>query len=230
MLKTLIFDMDGVLVDSMPYHVQAMQRIFDKMGVYMDHKVIYEREGEKTIDIVRLLLEKESVNDGRFNLEEIVKRYIEEFKLLVKLRTFDGMPKCLEILRQRYKLAVVSGASRPIVHGVLESLYPGIFSVVVTGDDIVHGKPAPDPYIKAVEMLAIQKDECIVIENAPVGVQAAKAAGLCCIAVPTYLDPQELQMADLVVMDHDILINLLLGLRADTSETCIKEYAHLEKL
>lgn len=230
MLKTLIFDMDGVLVDSMPYHVQAMQRIFDQMGVHMDHKVIYEREGEKTIDIVRLLLEKESVNDGRFNLEEIVKRYIEEFKLLVKLRTFDGMPKCLEVLRQRYTLAVVSGADRPIVHDVLENLYPGIFSVVVTGDDIVHGKPAPDPYLKAVEMLGMQKDECIVIENAPVGVQAAKAAGLCCIAVPTYLDPQELQMADLVVMDHDILINLLLGLRADTPKTCIKEYAHLENL
>lgn len=230
MLKTLIFDMDSVLVDSMPYHVQAMQRIFDQMGVHMDHKVIYEREGEKTIDIVRLLLEKESVNDGRFNLEEIVKRYIEEFKLLVKLRTFDGMPKCLEILRQRYKLAVVSGADRPIVHDVLENLYPGIFSVVVTGDDIVHGKPAPDPYLKAVEMLGMHKDECIVIENAPVGVQAAKAAGLCCIAVPTYLDPQELQMADLVVMDHDILINLLLDLRADAPETCIKEYAHLEKL
>ncbi len=223
--------MDGVLVDSMPYHVQAMQCIFDQMGVHMDPKLIYKREGEKTIDIVRILLEKESVNDGRFNLEEIVKIYIEKFQLLVELHTFDGMPECLNILRQRYKLAVVSGASRPIVYGVLESLYPGIFSVVVTGDDIVHGKPAPDPYIKAVEMLAIQKDECIVIENAPVGVQAAKAAGLCCIAVPTYLNPQELQMADLVVMDHEILINLLLNLQADTTpETCIKECAHLVKL
>lgn len=230
MLKTLIFDMDGVLVDSMPYHVQAMQRIFDQLGVHMDHKLIYEREGEKTVDIVRLLLEKESANDGRFDLEEIVKRYIEEFQLLVELRIFDGMFECLNILRHRYKLAVVSGADRPIVHNILENLYPGIFSVVVTGDDIVHGKPAPDPYLKAVEMLGMQKDECIVIENAPVGVQAAKAAGLCCIAVPTYLNPQELQQADLVVMDHNLLIDLLLNLHEDKPETCIRECTHLEKL
>lgn len=229
MLKTLIFDMDGVLVDSMPYHVQAMQRIFDQLGVYMDHKVIYEREGEKTIDIVRLLLEKEGANDGRFNLEEIVKRYIEEFQLLVELHTFHGMPECLEVLRHRYKLAVVSGADRPIVHYVLEALYTGIFSVVVTGDDVFHGKPAPDPYLKAVEMLNVHKDECIVIENAPLGVQAAKAAGLCCIAVPTYLNPQELQMADLVVMDHDLLIDFLLNLHEDKTEICIKKYAHFVK-
>ncbi len=229
MLKTLIFDMDGVLVDSMPYHVQAMQHIFDRMGVHMDQQVIYEREGEKTIDIVRLLLEKAGITDGTFDLGKIVEKYIDEFNLIVELRTFESMPECLEVLRYRYKLAVVSGADSPIVHSVLKSLYPGMFSVVVTGDDIVHGKPAPDPYLKAVEILAIEKDECIVIENAPVGVQAAKAAGLCCVAVPTYLNPEELHQADLVVMDHDLLIDFLLNLRTGTPQACIKEGAHLVK-
>lgn len=230
MLKTLIFDMDGVLVDSMPCHVEAMQHIFDQMGVYMDRQVIYEREGEKTIDIVRLLLEKAGIDNGRLDLEVIVEKYIEEFNVIAALNAFEGMPECLEVLKHRYELAVVSGADKPIVHSVLNNLYPKIFSVVVTGDDIDNGKPAPDPYLKAVEMLAMQKNECIVIENAPVGVQAAKAAGLCCIAVPTYLEPQELRQADLVVMDHDLLIDLLLNLRSGTPEACIKECAHSVKL
>lgn len=230
MLKTLIFDMDGVLVDSMPYHVQAMQRIFDKMGVHLDQQVIYEREGEKTIDIVRLLLEKEGVSAERFDLERIVETYIEEFNLIVELHAFKGMSECLEVLRHRYELAVVSGADRPIVHNILNSLYPGIFSVVITGDDIIHGKPAPDPYLKAVEMLSIQNNECMVIENAPVGVQAAKAAGLCCIAVPTYLKPEQLCLADIVVMDHYLLIDFLLNLRSEASEVFIKECTHSVKL
>lgn len=230
LLKTLIFDMDGVLVDSMPYHVEAMQHIFDQMGVYMDQQVIYEREGEKTIDIIRLLLEKAGIDNGRFDLESIVEKYIEEFNIIVVLNAFEGMPECLEVLKNRYELAVVSGADKPIVHSVLNSLYPGLFSVVVTGDDVANGKPAPDPYLKALEMLNMQKNECIVIENAPVGIQAAKAAGLCCIAVPTYLDPQELHQADLVAMDHDLLIDLLLNLNSATPEACIKECAHSVKL
>lgn len=222
MLKTLIFDLDGVLVDSMPYHVEAMQHIFDQIDVYMDQQMIYEREGEKTIEIVRMLLEKAGSDDDRFDLEAIVEQYIAEFNLIVVLHAFEGMPECLEVLKQRYTLAVVSGSDKPIVHNILERMYPGLFSVVVTGDDVVNGKPAPDPYLKAVEMLAMQKSECIVIENAPVGVQAAKAAGLCCIAVPTYLEPDKLHQADLVVTDHDLLIDLLLDLRSAIPEACIK--------
>lgn len=221
MLKTLIFDMDGVLVDSMPYHVEAMQHIFDQMGVYMDPAVIYEREGEKTIDIIRLLLKKAGIDNDSFDPGAIVERYIEEFNIIVALKAFEGMPECLEVLKHRYELAVVSGSDKPIVHKVLNSLYPGLFSVVVTGDDVVKGKPAPDPYLKAVEILAMQKNECVVIENAPLGVQAAKAAGLCCIAVPTYLEPDKLHQADLVVMSHDLLIDLLLDLRSDIPEICI---------
>ncbi|WP_367343462.1 HAD family hydrolase [Methanomethylovorans sp.] len=226
MLKTLIFDMDGVLVDSMPYHVEAMQHIFDQMGVYMDQQLIYEREGEKTIDIVRLLLEKAGTDNGSFDLEVIVERYIEEFNVIATLDPFVGMPECLEVLKHRYELAVVSGADKPIVHNVLNELYPDLFSVIVSGDDIDKGKPAPDPYLKAVELLSIQKDECIVIENAPVGVQAAKAAGLCCIAVPTYLEHDKLSLADSIVMNHDLLIDFLLDLRSDVPKTCIKRCAH----
>ena len=222
LLKTLIFDLDGVLVDSMPYHVEAMQHIFDQIDVYMDQQMIYEREGEKTIEIVRMLLEKAGSDDDRFDLEAIVEQYIAEFNLIVVLHAFEGMPECLEVLKQRYTLAVVSGSDKPIVHNILKRMYPGLFSVVVTGDDVVNGKPAPDPYLKAVEMLAMQKSECIVIENAPVGVQAAKAAGLCCIAVPTYLEPDKLHQADLVVTDHDLLIDLLLDLRSAIPEACIK--------
>ncbi|MBC7085652.1 MAG: HAD family phosphatase [Methanomethylovorans sp.] len=230
MLKTLIFDMDGVLLDSMPYHVQAMQHIFDQMGVYMDQQLIYEREGERTIEIVRRLLKKAGINDNSFDPKMIVEKYIGEFSKIVELHAFESMPECLEILSHRYKLAVVSGANRPVVQKVLYNLYPGLFSVVITGDDILQGKPAPEPYLKALEMLSVKNNECIVIENAPVGIEAAKAAELCCVAVATYIEPHKLSEADLVLNNHDLLIDFLLNLRTNTPEACIKECAHLLKL
>ena len=67
---------------------------------------------------------------------------------------------------------------------------------------LIEGKPSPLSYLKAVEMLKVRKDECIVIENAPLGVESAKRAGLYCIAIPTYVEPELLKNADIVLPDH----------------------------
>jgi beta-phosphoglucomutase-like phosphatase (HAD superfamily) len=212
LLKAIIFDMDGVLVDSMSDHAEAVQHIFDEIGVEMDKQDIFEREGERTVDIMRFLLEKGSEDASGFDIPDIVERYIAEFNRIAEFRVFEGMKECLLYLKDKFDLAVVSGSDRPIVQDIIRSEYPGIFRGLVTADDVQRGKPEPDPYLKAIEMLGISSHEAIVIENAPMGVEAAKRAGLCCVAVPTYLDPGRFHQADIVIEDHKRLIEFLLGL------------------
>ncbi|WP_340818653.1 HAD family phosphatase [Methanolobus sp. WCC4] len=220
MLKAVIFDMDGVLVDSMSYHAEAVQHIFDEIGVEMDKQDIFEREGERTVDIVEFLLEKGTGDASKYDIPDIVERYIAEFNRIVELKVFHGMQECLSGLKDRFDLAVVSGSDRPIVLDIVEAKYPGIFKELVTADDVQRGKPEPDPYLKAVEMLGISSHEAIVVENAPMGVEAAKKAGLCCVAVPTYLDAKKFHQADMVFEDHTRLVEFLNGL--DPSYDCYR--------
>jgi len=211
-LKAIIFDMDGVLVDSMSYHAQAVQNIFDQIGVKMDKQDIFEREGERTVDIITYLIEKETGDASGYDIHDIVERYIQEFNRIVELKVFDGLREYLYSMNNDFRLCVVSGSDRPIVHDTIASEFPDIFEILVSADDVEHGKPHPEPYLTAVEKLGIAKDECLVVENAPMGVESAKKAGLCCIAVPTYLDSEKLAKADLVLQDHRELVDYLLKL------------------
>lgn len=221
MLKAVIFDMDGVLTDSMPYHARAMETVFNGLGIAIDPQDIYEREGEKTGDVVRFLLEKETDEFSKYDVGSIVQKYIEEFRRIAEFRVFGGMEACLHELKKKFLLAVVSGSDKPIVYDIMESKFPGIFNVIVTGDDVRYGKPAPDPYLRAVDMLEIGKDECFVVENAPMGVDSALSAGLCCIGVPTYLEPGKLERADLILRDHGELVDFLLRLKPEDN-TCLR--------
>jgi len=213
-LKAVIFDMDGVLTDSMPYHAQAMEKVFNELGIMIDVQDIYEREGEKTVDVVDFLLEKGTGDISKYDRNSIVEDYIAEFGVIAEIRVFEGMKECLQALKKKFLLAVVSGSDKPIVYDIMEKKFPGVFDVIVTGDDVKRGKPAPEPYLKAVAMLKICKDECFVVENAPMGVDSAIGAGLRCVAVPTYLAPEKLSRADLLIHDHRQLVDYLLKLES----------------
>lgn len=213
MLKSLIFDMDGVLVNSMPYHVEAMKVAFDSFGVQINNQDIYEHEGSRTIDIVHDLLIKANKNPKSFSLDDIIHLYKQEFNKISRLEPFEGLKDVLDTLKNKYDLCVVSGAEESIVHDILEKLYPGVFDVIITAKDVEDGKPEPEPYLKAVEKLGIKKDECIVFENAILGVESAKKAGLYCVAIPTYISKNKLEKADITVDNHDMLKQYLLNLK-----------------
>ncbi|UGV40269.1 HAD family phosphatase [Methanococcoides orientis] len=212
MLKVLIFDMDGVLVDSMSYHTEAMQHIFDELGINMDKQDIYDKEGSKTVEIVSFLLEKEGIDPLDFDVDGLIKRYRAEFARILVLKSFREIDDCLPILRERFMLSVVSGADRNIVHDVIGRLFEGIFDIVLSGEDVEHGKPAPDPFLKVAEVLNVDRSECLVVENAPMGVEAANRAGMFCVGVPTYVSKESIINADKIVDDHRMLKEFLLGL------------------
>ncbi|MFP4655361.1 MAG: HAD family hydrolase [Methanohalobium sp.] len=211
MLKALIFDLDGVLVNSMPYHVEAMKVAFDNIGERINKQDIYEHEGSRTVDIVRDLLIKANKNPESYNLEDIIYQYKQEFNKISRLEPFRGLKDVLYTLKNKYHLCVVSGAEESIVLDILEKLYPDVFDIIITAKDVEDGKPNPEPYLKAIEKLGVEKDECIVFENAVLGVESAKRAGLYCVAIPTYIDRNKLEKADIIVDGHDMLKQYLLN-------------------
>jgi HAD superfamily hydrolase (TIGR01509 family) len=211
-LKALIFDMDGVLVDSMPFHAAAWKKAFLDMGMEIQDRDIYAIEGSNPRNGLPLLIRKARKEPEAYDFEIITSIYRQEFKRVFELKAFDGMKECLDLLKKRFMLSVVSGSDHVIVHSIVDQLFPDIFDIVVTGDDIKNSKPDPDPFLEAVELLNVRREECVVIENAILGVEAAKKAEIYCIGVPTYVEPSQLDRADLVVGDHRQLMQHLLSL------------------
>lgn len=204
--------MDGVLVDSMPYHAEAWKKAFMDVGLKIQTEDIYAIEGSNPKNGLSVLIREAKKDPNDFDFEEITELYRQEFKRNFRLKAFEGMKDGLETLKERFLLSVVSGSDYLIVHGILDELFPNLFDIVVTGDDVLHGKPSPEPYLEAIKLLKVKKEECTVIENAILGVEAAKRAGLYCIGIPTYLECKDLDHADLVVENHEKLLKYLLNL------------------
>ena len=205
MLKAVIFDLDGVLVDSMPYHADAWVSVFKDVGINIRREDIYNIEGSNHIGIINLVFKKAGRTPDPADFVRLAQKKQQIFTKINKVRVFDGIYECINSLRNKCLLAVASGSDRAVVIELIERFFPKIFTVIVSGNDVLEGKPNPEPYLKAVEMLKVNKDECIVIENAPLGVESAKRAGLYCIAIPTYVKPELLKDANVVLADHSML-------------------------
>ena len=201
-MKAIIFDMDGVLVDSMPDHAEAWKQAFEASDIKIDRRDIYELEGSNHEQVVELIFRRFGRNPSHEDILELSRRKIEIFNRIKNVRPFEGINELLSVLARKYKLAVVSGSDRGTVHEIIDTFFPGIFQVIIDGDDVQKSKPDPEPYLKAVEKLGVPKEQCLVIENAPLGIRSAKSAGLRCIAIPTYLDRERMKEADVIVDSH----------------------------
>jgi HAD superfamily hydrolase (TIGR01509 family) len=208
-MKAVIFDMDGVLVDSMPYHAEAWKQALATVGINIDRKTIYEIEGSNHRQLVEIMFRRSGRIPAEDDIHELIRKKIEIFDKIEHVKPFNGIQEILAALKNRYKLAVVSGSSRKTVDSLLNRYFPDTFDVIIGGDDAGESKPSPVPYLKAVEKLGIPGKNCLVIENAPLGIRSAKSAGLRCIAVPTYVDMEMLKEADLIVENHDELARYL---------------------
>lgn len=201
-MKAIIFDMDGVLVDSMPYHAEAWKQAFATAGIEVEKRDIYELEGSNHMQTVDIIFRRFGRVPTDKDAKELSSRKIEIFNRIEQVMPFDGIKELLADLAPVYRLAVVSGSNRNTVHGLMNKFFPGAFQVIITGDDVKKSKPDPEPYLKAIEKLGVQKEDCIVIENAPLGIRSAKSAGLLCIAVVAYLGRESLKEADVIVERH----------------------------
>src|ERR1041385_3118534 len=178
-VSAVIFDMDGVIADTMTYHMRAWRMVFARYGIHVSENDIYKREGQKGINSVEEIFKEY----GRlFNLTHGRKILLEKeelFKRIVKKRFIVGSCQFVRMLKKRgFKLALVTGTARQEVHKILPVDIFNLFDVVVCGCDVQNGKPHPEPYLTALEKLNIKAEDAIVIENAPFGIRSAKAAGI----------------------------------------------------
>jgi beta-phosphoglucomutase len=182
-MKGIIFDMDGVLIDAMPFHAEAMRMaINEETGYAIDKKIVYLLEGMPGPGLVKEIFKRENINKdiGDYLAEKISKRKKELFKQIQKSQAIEGAKELVEDLRYCNCLkAVVSGASKKEIEAILdENIGLKNFNVVIAGDDIEEGKPHPSPFQTALRRMDLKPSEAIVVENAPLGVEAAIRAGI----------------------------------------------------
>ncbi len=198
-VKAVIFDMDGVITNTMPDHFRCWKKIFHRYGIHVTHLDIYSREGQKGMMSVKEIFAKYHKPLTHKKALEILRAKEQLFKKMVKTRFIVGARSFLRFLHQKnIKLALVTGTSRHELHQILPDHLYNLFSVTVTGTDVKNGKPHPEPFLKALKLLNIKSTEAVVIENAPFGIQSAKKAGLRCLALASSLPKQFLLEADAV--------------------------------
>lgn len=196
-LRAVLFDMDGVLYDSMPMHAEAWVQAMHRHGLTMTDEQVYMNEGrtgEGTIDI--FTLEQWGREATAEEVEAIYRTKSDIFNELDEAPAMRGADEVLAEVRSRGVLPlIVTGSGQRSLLLRLERSYPGYFNsdLMVTAYDVKRGKPNPEPYLKGLEKAgaalgrghALKPSEALVVENAPLGVQAGKAAGIRVMAVNT---------------------------------------------
>lgn len=188
-IKAVLFDMDGVLYDSMPNHAKAWSTAVTEFGLSMSPHEAYLHEGRTGHGTINILAQRHWGRNA--TTEEMERIYAAKSALFNTCPEPQPMPGAAQLLQSIRSLGLtivlVTGSAQ---HSLLTRLahdFPGIFSAerMVTAFDVKHGKPHPEPYLMGLEKAGVSASEAIVIENAPLGVEAAHAAGIYTIAVNT---------------------------------------------
>jgi len=198
----VIFDMDGVLADTGPIHFESWVKMANEIDVEFTREFFEATFGQQSVIITRKLLgdaidEKEFVK--RADLKEKYYREMVQDKL-------EPLPGAIELIKtlkhKKFKLAVGSSGPPENVDLLLNSLkVKKYFDIIITAAEVSISKPAPDVFLVAANRLQIRPKNCIVVEDAPVGIEAAIRAGMKSIALTTTHDKKELASADLIVKD-----------------------------
>jgi HAD superfamily hydrolase (TIGR01509 family) len=218
MLKALLFDFDGVILDSEEYHFEAFQRVFEEEGVSLTRESYYQNcLGFNDVECFRWGLKGSAkINEPR-GLEKLTNRkavYFEDL-LSTEMRFFPGVCEFIRAAGAKYPLAVTSMARRGEIEMALRNAdLADLFRLIVSGEDVAKTKPNPEPYEKTLRLLnahlsltetdrEIRPNQCLVIEDSSAGIQSARAAGMNVLALAQTEEPDRLKAADRVLPSLD---------------------------
>ncbi len=180
----VIFDCDGTIADTMPIHYEAWQAALDPYGVPFPEAMFYDLGGTKSPQIIEILSARHGVE---IPVQAAVDHKEAEFvKRIDRVAPIEPVVELVKHYHGKAPLAVASGGIRSLVTQTLE--YIGLldyFQAIVTAEDVTHGKPDPEPFLLAAQRINTPPEACLVFEDGKVGIEAAMAAGMTVVKVPT---------------------------------------------
>jgi len=209
--RGIIFDMDGVIVDSEPIHERAFREVFEEMGYGETHGIDFPfYYGRSDHALWADFIDKHRPVE---TLEQLAERKQRRFLEIIRKEEpiFEPLPELVLRLSATYKLGLASGSFHPVIEVILSMKnLRQFFPVVVSVQDVARGKPAPDIFLRAAELLEVKPADCCVIEDAAAGVEAAIAAGMTVIAITNSLPAEKLARAHHIVSSYKEIDDLLL--------------------
>ena len=204
--KAVLFDLDGTLARTMEDTFKAWRAVLWEYGIDLKPEDYYPLEGTRLHQLGKRLFEiyHFKAPDERELVRKKEKYYLENYHFAL----YPGVEELIELLRAKnIPIAIVTTGLTNRVNNSVPAEFLEKFNVIITGDEIGEGKPSPAPYLRGTKKLGVSPEECIVIENAPIGIESAKSAGAYCIAVSTTLNKSYLERADEVVDSFDDIKN-----------------------
>ena len=202
--------MDGVIVDSEPRHQRAFMEVFQDLGYGANHGIEFDDYLGKSDQAV---WDDLSVHHPPHSMESLLE--LKQSRLIELIQNeqplFEPIPKLVSNLAASYRLSVASGSLHAVIDVVLElEGLRSFFPTVVSVEDVQRGKPAPDSFLRAAELMQLEPKDLCVIEDSAAGVRAGKTAGMQVIAITNSLAATELHEADWIVDDYASIQRLLL--------------------
>ncbi len=196
MIKAVVFDWDGTLADTLSSHLKVYRQALRGIATLSDSD-LYLNEGKKSWEI----LLSAAPQLGERKAKELAREKQRMFrKLPGSRRLYPGAENLLRKVKAGgLMLGLVTGTTRKNVESVIGKDLKDLFDHITTADETVNSKPHPEPYIRCLEDLGVRPDESIAVENAPLGIESAKRAGMFCIAITSTLPEERLTRADAVV-------------------------------
>jgi HAD superfamily hydrolase (TIGR01509 family) len=222
MLRAIIFDFNGVLVDDEPVHLGLFQRVLREEGISLTAEDYYARYlGMDDRGCFKAAYQEHGRKLDEPSLAELIRRKARYYREAIEagILVFPGVKQLIPTLSSRFPLAVASGALRSEIDAILEGLgLRKYFRALVSAEDVSEGKPNPEIFIKALGSLnqqkivatPIQRSECLVVEDSKEGILGARCAGMKCLAVANSHPVEELREADAVVSSlEEITVSFL---------------------
>ena len=203
MIRGIVFDFDGVIADSEPLHLRALQEVVAPLGVTIGRAEYYERYlGYDDVGTFRAIGENTGMELSDAQIASLIASKSVVYQSLVAGGgvLYAGAVSCIERLVPYYPLGIASGALRHEIEAILRA--GGLdrhFSFIVASGETPTGKPAPDPYLRAAALHGLAAESCVAIEDSRWGIESASAAGMRCIGITHTYAASELSSADLVV-------------------------------
>ncbi|MBN2019623.1 MAG: HAD family phosphatase [Sedimentisphaerales bacterium] len=210
MLKAIIFDFDGVLVDSEQFHLQAFNSVFAKFNFQLSTQEYYERFlGLSDKELLLVVAKERKLSLSTQQFEQLLQEKAIAFKKLASTQAtvYPGVPQFLKMLADnKIPLAICSGALLPEIELILKGAgLRNFFDIIVSAEQVKYGKPDPEGFLLALKLLnkktnqKIEPQDCIVIEDSHWGLEAAKTAGMHPVAVTNTYSADQLKPADKIV-------------------------------